>query len=77
MATEPHNRPSIRAERAKRADGGEPLNDEQRSVMSYGNSLVIGLTDYGVRTHDVDVGQTPSVLVYPDGIWIDFGGENE
>ena len=74
MGAEPHTQRGIRQERAKRADGGQPLNSESRTVQRYGNSLVIGLTAYGVKTHGVDEGREPDVQVYPDGIWIDFGG---
>jgi len=49
MGTEPHTQPGIREQRIKRADGGEPLNDERRQVQRVGNSIMIGLTDYGVH----------------------------
>ena len=74
MGTEPHTQPGIREQRSKRADGGEPLNDEAREVQQSGNSLVIGLTDYGVQTHNVTLDDTLRVAVYPDGIWIDTSG---
>lgn len=78
MATEPHTRSGIRDERARRADGGQPLNSESRTVHWEGNSLVIGLTAYAVKTHDIDAGEKPDVQAYPDGIWIDLrGDENE
>jgi hypothetical protein len=77
MATEPHTRSSIREERARRADGGQPLNTETRTVHREGNSLVIGLTAYAVKTHDIDPGQTPEVVAYPDGIWIDLRGASD
>jgi len=35
---------------------------------------VIGLTDYGVQTHNVTLDDTLRVAVYPDGIWIDTSG---
>lgn len=75
MGTEPHTQPGIREQRVKRADGGQPLNDEDREVQRSGNSLVIGLTDYGVQTHDLTLDDTLRVAVYPDGIWIDTRGE--
>jgi hypothetical protein len=74
MGTEPHTQPGIREHRIKRADGGEPLNDELRQVQRIGNSIMIGLTDYGVQTHNVKKADTLRVAVYPDGIWIDTSG---
>lgn len=75
MGTEPHTKPAVREHRQRRADGGRALNTESRSVQSVGNSLFIGLTSYAVKTHDVECGDEPTVEVYPDGVWIDFGGE--
>ena len=77
MASEPHTQRGIREERARRADGGQPLNSEARTVHPSGNSLVIGLTSFGVKTHNIETGQEPDVEVYPDGIWIDLRGEHD
>jgi len=77
MATEPHTKRGIREERERRADGGEPLNSEPRAVHYSGNSLAIGLTDYGVKTHDISEGEEPEVQVYTDGIWIDLRGDGD
>jgi hypothetical protein len=77
MGTEPHTQPGIREQRIKRADGGEPLNDEERQVQRVGNSIMIGLTDYGVQTHDLSASDTLLVAVYPDGIWIQTGDRDE
>lgn len=74
MGADPQTRSDIRAERAKRADGGEPLHATTRTVHWSGDSLVVGITDYGVKTHGVNRGQEPNIEIYPDGIWIDFGG---
>lgn len=74
MGAEPHTQRGIREKRAQRADGGQPLNSESRTVHSAGNSLVIGLTAYAVKTHNINAGQKPDVQVYPDGIWIELGG---
>jgi len=74
MAGKPHERPQIRKERARRADGGEPLNSERRSVHWSGNSLVVGLTSYAVKTHSLDSDDDVVVETYPAGIWIDFDG---
>jgi hypothetical protein len=38
---------------------------------------MIGLTDYGVQTHDLSTSDTLLVAVYPDGIWIETGGRDE
>lgn len=77
MGAEPHTQRGIRKERAQRADGGQPLNSESRTVQSYGHSLVIGLTAYAAKTHDISAGQEPDVEVYADGIWIDLGGDDD
>jgi hypothetical protein len=75
MAGRPQNRPTIREERARRADGGEPLNSEQRSVHRNGGSLVIGVTSYAVKTHSLSGGDDVTVETYAEGIWIDLGGD--
>ena len=77
MAGRPQQRPEVREHHARRADGGEPLYSDPRSITQNGNSLVIGLTDYAVKTHSIECGQTPTVEVYPDGIWIDVGGGSD
>jgi hypothetical protein len=77
MGTEPHTRPGIREQRAQRADGGEPLDSERMSVNWSGNSLVIPLGSYAVKTHDLTSDDRCAVEVYPDGIWIDTGGSDE
>jgi hypothetical protein len=78
MAGEPHEQPGIRKERARRADGGEPLYSEDRSVYRNGNSMVVGVTSYAVKTHSLNSGDDVVVETYPAGIWIDLGGgENE
>jgi len=77
MAGRPQNRPTIRDERARRADGGEPLNSEQRSVHQEGNSLVVGVTAYAVKTHSLSGDDDVTVETYADGIWIDLGGGDD
>ena len=74
MAGTPETNSAIRQERARRADGGEPLHDEQMTIQLSGNSLVIGVTSYAVKTHDIEQGDKPLVQVYPDGIWISTEG---
>ncbi len=78
MAGQPHQRSDVREYRAHRADGGEPLYSDPRSIAKNGNSLVVGLTDYAVKTHQLRRGQDLTVEVYPDGIWIGVdGGRDE
>lgn len=77
MAGQPQQRPEVREYHNHRADGGEPLYSDSRSIAQNGNSLVIGLTDYAVKTHDLQCGQQPVVEVYPDGIWIGIGGGSD
>ena len=77
MAGRPQNRPTIRDERARRADGGEPLNSEERSVHWDGNSLVVGVTAYAVKTHSLTTDDDVTVETYAEGIWIDLGGGDD
>jgi len=73
MAGQPQSRPSIRKERARRADGGEPLNSEKMSIRWDGNSLVVGVTAFGSKTHHITAQDEVIVETYRDGIWIDVG----
>ena len=77
MATDPQNRPGIQRERARRADGGEPLHDHSGSVYASGNALVIGLHAFEVQLHDIEAGASVPVEVHEDGIWIDCSGESD
>lgn len=77
MAGRPQNRPTVREERARRADGGEPLNSEQRSVHWEGNSLVVGLTSYAAKTHSLSDDDDVTVETYAEGIWISLGGDGD
>lgn len=77
MATDPQNRAEIRQQRAKRADGGEPLHSYDSTVYTAGNSIVMALHSYAVRTHDIDAGSEPTVEVHQDGIWVDFSGDSD
>ena len=74
MAGQPHERPSIQQHRARRADGGEPLNSEVRSIHWDGNSLVVGVTSFAVKTHGLTDDDDAVVETYPDGVWIGLGG---
>jgi len=77
MATEPQNRDAIRERRQRRVPDGGCLNAETMVVQRSGNSLVVGLTDYGVKTHDLDTDCQLTVEVYREGIWIDIGGDDD
>lgn len=77
MASQPETRPGIRQERARRADDGQPLHSEKRHVLESGHSLVIGVTAFAVKAHQVDKGEEATVEIYPDGVWIDFGEQDE
>jgi len=74
MAGKPQSRPTIRDERARRADGGEPLNSEEMSLRWQGNSLVVGITSYALKTHRLSDDDDVVVECYQDGIWIGVGG---
>jgi len=76
MATQPQNREPIREERQRRVADGGRLNGESMQVRWHGNSLVVGLTAYGVKTHDLDDDCEVRVETYQDGIWIEVG-DNE
>lgn len=77
MASTPENRPEIRKELAKRADGGEPLYDDDMAIQLSGNSLVVGVTAFACKVHDIEQGDKTTVEVHEDGIWVDLGGSNE
>jgi len=64
-------------ERARRADGGEPLYDEDMKVQLSGNSLVVGVTSVGCKVHGIQKGDEYVVEVHDDGIWIATGGADE
>jgi hypothetical protein len=74
MGTQPQNREQIRKRRQQRAADGGRLNSENMSVRWDGDSLVIGLTAYAVKTHDITDDDDLDVETYPEGIWIDLGG---
>jgi len=77
MATQPQNREAIREERQRRVPDGGELNGEPMQVRWHGNSLVVGLTAYGVKTHDLDDDSEVRVETYADGIWIEVGDDGE
>jgi len=77
MATEPQNREAIRECHQRRVPDGGLLNDETMQVQRSGNSLVVGLTSYGVKTHDLDDSCEVRVETYTDGIWIEVGDDGE
>lgn len=63
----------IRTARSARADGGEPLNTEERSVTEHSGSLYVNLTKFGALTHGIEKGQDLDVEIYENGIWIPAG----
>jgi len=77
MASTPENRPEIRQELTKRADGGEPLYDEDMAIQRSGNSLVVGVTAFACKVHGIEKGDEPTVEVHDDGIWIATGDTDE
>jgi hypothetical protein len=77
MAGKPQDHPMIQNERAKRADGGEPLYDEEMSLYNNGGSVVVGVTSFACKVHSLALGDTVRVETYPDGIWIDVEGADE
>ena len=77
MATEPQNRKPIREERKRRVPDGGELNEETMAVQRSGNSLVVGLTAHGVKTHDLDTDCEVTVKTYLDGIWIQVEGDSD
>jgi hypothetical protein len=74
MGTQPQNRKQVREQRQVRATDGGELNSEEMNVRWDGGSLVIGLTAYAVKTHQITDDDELTVHTYPDGIWIDVGG---
>lgn len=52
----------------------EPLDTGSRKVQEF-NGLYINLTDYGVRTGNVEVGDEMDVHVFREGIVIPFDDE--
>jgi hypothetical protein len=77
MATQPQNRDEIRERHQRRVPDGGRLNDETMQVQQSGNSLVVGLTAYGVKTHDLDDSCEVVVETYTDGIWIEVSDDGE
>ncbi len=67
----PETNQIIRNERRKRADGGEPLHDDDRSLFQRGGSIAVTLTAIGRDIHGLDADGDVTVMVYPDGIWIE------
>lgn len=74
MAGQPQSHPEIMHARSTRADDGEPMYSEHRSVHYAGNSLVIGLTATGTNVLGVDDGDDLQVEVHDDGFWINVSG---
>ena len=66
----------IQQERAKRADGGEPMYDPDMSMYRNGGSLVVGIPSTAQKILDFETGEY-TVEIYPDGIWISAEGGDE
>ena len=60
----------IQHERAKRADGGQPMYDPLMSIYGNGGSVVIGIPSVAQKIHNFRCGDKARVEIYPDGIWI-------
>lgn len=67
---------ALREQRQKIADGGEPLNTEERKVRLIDGTLYINPTDYGARTHDISKGDDVEVHTTVDGIAITLVDED-
>ena len=67
-APDPQTADGIREQRRERRQAGEPLNTESRKVQKVGHSLLIGLTQYGVKTLDVETQDELIVESFPDRI---------
>jgi hypothetical protein len=76
MASEPQNRQAIRECHKRRVPDGGRLNAEAMQLRWHGNSLVVGLTSYGVKTHDLDDSCEVTVETYQDGIWIEVADDD-
>jgi hypothetical protein len=77
MAGQPQDHPEIMQARSQRADDGEPIYSESRSVHYSGNSLAIGLTATGTNVLDVGDGDELKVEVHEDGFWIGVADDGE
>jgi len=77
MAGKPQDHPMIRDERATRADDGEPLYDTEMSLMQNGGSVSITIPSMSRKMHSFAAGEEATVEIYPDGIWIHNGGNDE
>jgi len=67
----PETQEIIRQERRKRADDGDPLHEDSRSLFNQGNSIAATLTATGRDIHNLDAEGSVVVQIYPDGIWIE------
>lgn len=77
MAGKPQDRQMIQNERAKRADGGQPMYDPEMSIYDNGGSVVIGIPSVAQKIHNFASGDTATVEIYPDGIWIGRGDSDD
>lgn len=70
MAGKPQERPAIQEGRASRADGGEPLYDPELSLYNNNGSVVVAVPPVARNIHGLEIGDTVTVEIYRDGVWI-------
>jgi len=63
--------------REQLCDGGEPLHDDERSIISADGTLYINPTKFGENMHSLSAGDNVVVKVYDSGIWISPGGDSD
>jgi len=68
---------TIIEQREQLCDGGEPLHDDRRSVISNEGTLYINPTKFGETLHELSAGDSVTVEVYDSGIVIVPGGSDE
>jgi hypothetical protein len=68
---------AVMKKRAQLCDGGEPLHDDERSVLSMDGTLYINPTKFGENMHSLSAGDDVVVEVYDEGIWIGTGETDE
>jgi len=73
----PGVRDGMRSRREKLSMDGEPLNQQTRDAQQFHTSIYINITDYGVKTLDVEKGQEMVVETYEDGVFIRPANDSE
>lgn len=67
-APNPQSNEMVRSRRREQRSMGEPLDTDSRKVQNYGGCLYINPTDYGIKTLDIEKGDSLQVETYPDRI---------